>query len=72
MNGAVRGLGVHALTQEAHVLHLLSHKSTGDADLLAANDDHLLAVQELLGDDGSQAAEHVVTRVHHHALGADS
>lgn len=70
MDGAMRGFGVHALAEEAHVLHLLPDEAAGDADLLAADDDDLLTVEKLLGDDGSETAEHVVASVDHHPLRA--
>lgn len=72
VDGPVRRLGVHPLAEEAEVLHLLADEAAGQADLLAADHHDLLAVEELLGDDRGQAAEHVVARVHHDALGADA
>lgn len=71
MNGAVRGLGVHPLAEEAQVLHLLSDETAGEADFLAADDDDSLAVQEFLGQNGGQTAEHVVPGIYHHSLRAD-
>ena len=71
MNGTMRRLGVHALAEEPHVLHLLPHEPTGDANLLAPHENDLLAVEELLRHDRRQTAQHVVARVHHHALRAD-
>jgi len=70
VDGAVRRLGVHPLAEEAEVLHLLADEAARHADLLAADDDHLLPIEELLGDNRRQAAEHVVARVHHDALRA--
>ena len=70
MDGAVRRLGVHPLAEEAEVLHLLADEAARHADLLAADDDHLLPIQQLLGDNRRQASEHVVARVHHDALRA--
>jgi len=70
VNGAVRRLGVHPLAEEAEVLHLLADEAARHADLLAADDDHLLPIQQLLGDNRRQASEHVVARVHHDALRA--
>ena len=70
VDGPVGRLGVHPLAEEAEVLHLLADEATGHADLLAADHHDLLAVEQLLGDDRGEAAEHVVARVHHDALGA--
>eukprot|EP00955_Chlamydomonas_euryale_P100220 365270-Chlamydomonas_euryale.AAC.3 len=36
MDGAVLRVGVHALPEEALVLHLLAHQPTSDGNLLAA------------------------------------
>ena len=38
MEGASGGVGVHALAQEALVLHLLADESSRDGDLLSAGD----------------------------------
>ena len=70
VDGPVGRLGVHPLAEEAEVLHLLADEAAGHADLLAADHHDLLAVEQLLGDDRGEAAEHVVARVHHDALGA--
>lgn len=51
MNGAMRGFGVHPLSEEAEILHLLANETAGEADLLTANDDDLLAIKELLRYD---------------------
>ena len=71
MDGAMRRLGVHTLAEEPQVLHFLANEAAGEADFLAADDDDSLAVQELLGQNGGQASEHVVPGVHHHSLRAD-
>lgn len=71
VNGTVRGLGVHPLAEEAQVLHLLADETAREADFLAADNDDPLAVQELLGQNRGQAAEHVVPGVYHHSLRAD-
>jgi hypothetical protein len=49
---------------------LLTGEARGGADLLTADYYDLLVVEQLLGDDREKAAEHVVARVHHDALGA--
>ena len=70
VDGPVGRLGVHPLAEEAEVLHLLADEATGHADLLAADHHDLLAVEQLLGDNRGEAAEHVVACVNHDALGA--
>jgi hypothetical protein len=49
---------------------LLTDEARGEADLLAADYHDLLVIEQLLGDDRGKAAEPVVARVHHDALGA--
>lgn len=71
VDGAVRGLGVHALSPESHVLHLLPHEASRYGDLIAAYDGYSLAVQEVLGYDRRQTTEHVVSSVDHYSLRAD-
>ena len=70
VDGPVGRLGVHPLAEEAEVLHLLADEAAGHADLLAADHHDLLAVEQLLGDNRGEAAEHVVACVNHDALGA--
>lgn len=72
VDGTMRRLGVHALTEKPQVLHLLSHKPTRHTYLLAPNNHNFLAVQELLSNDRCQTPKHVVSRVHHYHLRADS
>jgi hypothetical protein len=70
VDGPMGWLGVHPLAEKAEVLHLLAYESTRHTDLLAADDDHLLPIEQFLGDNRRQAAQHVVARVHHDALRA--
>jgi hypothetical protein len=44
-------------------------ETSRDADLLSMDYHNLLVVEQLLSDDRGKAAEHVVARVHHDALG---
>lgn len=69
---AMRRFGVHAFAEESHVLHLLPHEAAGDADLFAAHHHHFLPVEQLLRHDGREPTQHVVPRVDHHPLRADS
>ncbi|RWR78410.1 hypothetical protein CKAN_00693800 [Cinnamomum micranthum f. kanehirae] len=72
VDGTVGGLRVHALPQEAEVLHLLPYEAARQADLLASNHHYLLPVQQLLRHDRCQAPKHVVAGVHHHTTSADA
>lgn len=71
VNGPVRGLGVHPLAEKPEILHFLANEATGEADFLASDHHHSLAVQELLSENGGQSPEHVVPRIDHHSLRAD-
>lgn len=70
MNGSMRRLRVHTFAKEPHVLHFLADESTGEANLLASNDDDLLPIEQLLGHDRRQAPQHVVARIDDNALRA--
>jgi hypothetical protein len=43
--------------------HLVAEEAARDVDLLAANDDNLLAIEDLLGDDGGQATKQMALAV---------
>ena len=45
---------------------------TRDVDLLAPDDDNLLAVEDELGDNGGQTAHHVASAVNHYGLGGEA
>ena len=45
------------------VVHLVAEEAAGDVDLLTANDDDLLAVQNLLGDDRGEATKQMALAV---------
>nr|GMD64236.1 hypothetical protein CKAN_00693800 [Ipomoea batatas] len=72
VDGAVGGLGVHALAEEAVVLHFLTDEAAGEADFLAADNNHSLTIEQLLRQDGCQTSQHMVPRIHHHSTSADS
>jgi len=72
VDGSLARLSVHPLPQEPQVFHLLPDEAPGQADLLATDHNHFLAIEKLLGEDGSQAAEHVVAGVDHDDLGAEA
>ena len=71
VDGLMRGLGVHALTEEPQILHLLANESTREADLLASHYHHFLPIQQLFRQYRRQSPQHVVSCVHHHSPGAD-
>ena len=48
------------------------HVPTRDVDLLAPDDDNLLAVEDELGDDGGQTAHHVASAVNNNGLGGEA
>ena len=48
--------------------HANTHRS-GDADLIASDDDDLLAGEELLGHDRGQAAQEVIASVDYNGFG---
>mmetsp|Transcript_7666 Transcript_7666/g.14256 ORF Transcript_7666/g.14256 Transcript_7666/m.14256 type:complete len:215 (+) Transcript_7666:1466-2110(+) len=56
------------LSSKPLVLHLLPNESTGNADLFGPHGNNLLPVKKLLGNNGSQAAEHVPSTVNHNNL----
>ena len=69
---SMRRLGIHPLTKKTKVFHLLPNKTTRKCDLFATNNNNALSTEKLLGNNGSQTTQHVVTGVHHHSLGHNS
>mmetsp|Transcript_23637 Transcript_23637/g.89768 ORF Transcript_23637/g.89768 Transcript_23637/m.89768 type:complete len:208 (+) Transcript_23637:421-1044(+) len=65
---AAARVGVPLLVEELVELGLVAVQRAGDVHLLSAHADDLLAAQELLGDDGRQAAEQVPAAVDHDDL----
>ena len=51
------------LSQVVVVLELVSEELTGDVEGLASDNDNLLAVEDLLGNNGSQTAQQVALSV---------
>lgn len=47
---------------------LRAEKFAGDVEVLAANDDNLLAAEQLLGDNAGQAAKQVALAIDHDLL----
>jgi hypothetical protein len=68
VDGTMRGLGVHALAKKPEVLHFLTNETSRHGDLLATHHDDVLAVEQLLCDEGGKAPKHVVPRIHHDTL----
>lgn len=62
--------GVHVAAQafEGGVLELLAEQRVGDVNLLAAHNGDLLAAEELLGNDGRQAALEVAAAINDQLL----
>lgn len=71
MNGTMRRLSVHPLSQEPHILHLLPNKPTRNTNLLTPDDNDLLSIQQFLRQNGGETAEHVMPGVDHHSFRAD-
>mmetsp|Transcript_12942 Transcript_12942/g.32813 ORF Transcript_12942/g.32813 Transcript_12942/m.32813 type:complete len:200 (+) Transcript_12942:886-1485(+) len=63
VDGALFGVGVHALAEEGEELALVAEEGAGDVDFFGAHDGDGLAVEELLGDDGGKATEEVASAV---------
>ena len=68
MEWATAGVGVVAELAEVGVLDLVADKGSRDADLIATNDDDLLAGKELLGNDRGEATKKVVAAVDNDSL----
>ena len=60
---ASSGIGSGGLVLEFLVLELVSEQRSGDIDTLASHNSDLLTVQDLLGNDRSQATEEVTLTV---------
>lgn len=52
--------------------YLVAEEATRNVDLLAANDNNLLAVQDLLGDDRGQPAQKMALTINDDGAGGDS
>ena len=69
---ASQGLDVAPQPQELQVLELVAVEVAGHVDALAADDHHLVAVQDELGHDRGQTAHQVAAAVDHHGFRAES
>lgn len=65
---ATAGVGVVAELAEVGVLDLVADEGARNADLIATNDDDLLAGKELLGNDRGKATKKVVAAVDNDSL----
>lgn len=63
MDGTELGLSKRLLVPETRVLHLGTDQRATHLDVLAANNNNLLAVKDLLGNNTGQAAKQVATAV---------
>ena len=68
MEWATAGVGVVAELAEVGVLDLVADKGSRDADLIATNDDDLLAGKELLRHNRGKATKKVVASVDNNSL----
>lgn len=68
MDGTVAGPDETALVEIVLVPDLVAEEGTRDVDLLAADDDDTLAVEDLLGDGGGQATHKVTLTVNDNDL----
>jgi hypothetical protein len=62
------GVGVVTELTEVRILGLVANERARNANLVASDDDDLLASKKLLGDDTGQAAEQMVTSVDNDSL----
>ena len=65
---ATAGVGVVAELAEVGVLDLVADERARNADLIATNDDDLLAGKKLLGNDRGKATKKVVAAVDNDSL----
>jgi len=63
MEGTFLGVGGGPLVLEGLPLELVAVQGTRDVDVLAANQSDLLAIDELLGNNGGQATEQVALAI---------
>ena len=68
MEWPTAGVGVVAELAEVGVLDLVADKGARNADLIATDDDDLLAGKELLGNDRGKATKKVVASVNNDSL----
>jgi len=68
MEGSTAVVGLNTLAQEGHVLELVADEGARDLDLLSADHNNLLALEELLGHNGGQASEQMALAVNDHGL----
>ncbi|MFQ6664120.1 hypothetical protein Gotur_031331 [Gossypium turneri] len=55
----MRRLSVHTLPKKPHEIHLLANQSTPHAYLFTSHHHYFLAIQQLLGQYGSQPSQHL-------------
>ena len=68
MKWAPGGVGVVAELAEVGVLDLVADEGARNTDLIATNDDDLLAGKELLGNDRGKTTKEVVAAVDNDSL----
>jgi len=68
VEGALTGVGVHALTEEVSPEHLVAEEGTRDVKLFGADANNALTVEELLCDESSEATDEVTLAVNNNNL----
>jgi len=69
MEGTLLGVGLGADVLELLVLELVAVQGARDVDVFAAHQSDLVAIDELLGDNGGQAAQQVALAINDGFLG---
>merc|ERR1719272_2677282 len=65
MERALLWVRVHLLAAELGKLQLVAEEGARDVDILRADTDHLLAIEQLLGESGRETAKKMAATVHH-------
>ena len=68
MEGTAGRLDVAPQAKESQHLQLVPVEVAGEVDALTTHDDNLVAVEDVLGHDGGQAAQQVTAAIDHHRL----
>lgn len=68
VEGTGARVGVLPLVEESMIFDAVAKRGARNADALGTDGNNLLAVQELLGDDGSQTSKHVILTINDDSL----
>merc|ERR1719270_447336 len=69
VEGTAGRLDVAPQAKESQHFQLVPVEVAGEVDALTTHDDNLVAVEDVLGHDGGQAAQQVTAAIDHHRLG---